>query len=392
MMYEQARRTGEVTALWSVGFRPFFLGGALFAGIEVPYWMLVFFGHGDAPPPLSPVAWHAHEMLYGYLAAIVAGFLLTAMPNWTGRPPLRGAPLAALFALWLAGRIAVAAGSHLDLPLIAAIDGAFLFALAATLAVPVIKARSWRNSPPVAIVTLLAFANVLFYVKQADQPGMNAGIVIGIAVAILLIALIGGRVIPAFTRNWLVGHNPGRMPHAYGGFDRVTLAISVIALAAWCVAPLGLPTALALALAAVGQCVRLMRWAGDRTAREPLLAILHIGYAFVPLGFALMAAASLSPSVGESAAIHAWTAGAIGIMTIAMMSRVTLGHTGHPLVADGVTRVIYVAIVAAAVLRVLAGLVPQEAIRLLPAAAVCWMAAMLVFVVRYGPLLVRPRA
>jgi uncharacterized protein involved in response to NO len=381
-----------MTAFWSVGFRPFFLGGALFAAIEVPYWVLVFFGYGAAPPPLSPVAWHAHEMLYGYLAAIVAGFLLTAMPNWTGRPPVRGAPLAALFALWLAGRVAIAEGRHFDLTLIAVLDSSFLFALAGTLAVSVIKSRSWRNSPPVAIVTLLACGNVLFYVKQADQPGTNAGIVIGISVAILLIMLIGGRIIPAFTRNWLTGHNPGRMPIPYNGFDRATLGISVIALAAWCLAPRGLPTAVMLALAAIGHCIRLSRWAGDRTLREPLLAILHLGYAFVPVGFALMAAASLSPAIGETAAIHAWTAGAIGIMTIAMMSRVTLGHTGNALVADGVTRAMYAAIVVAAALRICAGVVPAEAMHLLPAAALGWMAAMLIFIVRYGPLLVRRRA
>ncbi len=382
-----------IPAIFSIGFRPFFVAGALFAGLGVPYWVWIFVGHGAAPPVFTPIAWHAHEMLYGYLAAVVTGFLLTAMPNWTGLPPLRGAPLAALFALWVAGRIAIAMAAHLDARMVAVIDVAFLAVVALVLARDVVRSKSWSNLSSVAVIAVFAGGNALCHWPPAwaADSAMGIGNATGVAAAILLISLVGGRVIPAFTRNWLAAHNPGRLPIQYSRFDSLVLAVGACTLIAWFVAPRASTVTGALALAGVLHGVRLTRWAGDRARREPLVLVLHVGYAFVPLGFLLLAASGVTSAIGESAALHAWTAGAIGVMTVGMMTRVGLGHCGRPLVADRFTQAMYAAVVLAALVRIAAGLLPPMTVALLEIASAAWMLALLGFVVRYGPMLLTPR-
>jgi uncharacterized protein involved in response to NO len=235
--------------------------------------------------------------------------------------------------------------------------------------------------------------NVAFHLEAHFNGQADVSIRIGIAVVVLLISLIGGRIIPSFTQNWLARENPGRLPVPFGRFDTIVILLSALALIGWVAAPDHRVTGAALALAGVLHLVRLSRWAGDRTFRERLLAILHVGYTFVPLGFLLNAAAVFG-SVPPSAGIHAWMVGAAGVMTLAVMTRATLGHTGQPVTASPATQAIYAAVLVAAISRVCAAIDPAFSEALLHVAAFAWAAAFFGFALTFGPLLagVKPRA
>jgi len=243
----------------------------------------------------------------------------------------------------------------------------------------------------VAIVLIFFAGNVIFHVEDRLSGISAFGTRIGIAAAIALISLIGGRVIPSFTHNWLTRENPGRLPTPFGQFDVAVLAVAVAALVIWIALPNWPGTAVLMLIAGIGQAMRLVRWAGDRTLREPLVFILHAGYAFVPIGFVIVAGAIVWPrTIPLSAGLHAWTVGAIGTMTLAIMTRASLGHTGRALAAGRATQAVYVLVVAAAVLRVAAAFAPATT-ALLHAAAAAWIAAFWLFAVGYGPALLQPR-
>ena len=312
--------------LLSYGFRPFFLFGAIYAGLAILAWLPMFSGELELSTAFSPVDWHVHEMLYGYLPAVVTGFLLTAIPNWTGRLPIQGMPLLVLFSVWLAGRVAVTFSAEIGWLAAAIIDVGFLVLVVAATAREIVAGKNWRNLRVVGLVTLLLAGNVAFHVEAHVQGTAEYGARVGIAAIVLLIVVIGGRIVPSFTRNWLARENPGRLPTPFARFDVAVIGASAATLALWVAQPLGLATASALAVTAVLNIVRLARWAGDRTWRDRLVLILHVGYAFVPLGFLLASAAALDIIV-PSAGIHAWTVGAAGTMTLAVMTRASLGHT-----------------------------------------------------------------
>jgi uncharacterized protein involved in response to NO len=377
-------------AILSYGFRPFFLFGAIYSGVAVLIWLPVFFGEIVLPAALAPGDWHFHEMLYGYLSAVMTGFLLTAIPNWTGRLPIRGAPLLVLLAVWFAGRVAIAVSGLIGWLPATIIDVAFLVLVAGATAREIIAGRNWRNGKVVAIVALLALANIAFHAEAHFSGSADYSVRLGIGVVVALLMLIGGRIVPSFTHNWLVRENPGRLPAPFGRFDAAAIAGGIVALLAWIGLPAGRTTAAALALSAVLQAVRLFRWAGDRTVREPLLIVLHVGFAFVPLGFLLLALAAFG-TIPATAGIHAWTTGAFGIMTLAVMTRATLGHAGHELTASPATQLIYAAAVLAAVSRICAALQPGWSELLLHIAAFAWAAAFLGMGLVYGPMLCRRR-
>lgn len=373
-------------ALFSYGFRPFFLGGAVWSVACIVLWIPQFMGHFALRTAYAPLDWHIHEMLYGYVAAVVAGFLLTAVPNWTGRMPICGAPLMALGALWLLGRIAILASAQIGLPLAALIDLAFLVTLALVAAREIIVGRNWRNLRVLVLIGILIAGNVVFHVEVYLTGSADYGIRIGIGAIIMLISLVGGRIVPSFTHNWLARREPGRMPVPFSRFDIVTIAVGFIALALWVALSNNRITGTALILAAILQVVRLVRWAGDRTVSDRLVLVLHVGYAFVPLGFALLGASILFPVViPTSVSIHAWTAGAFGLMTLAVMTRATLGHTGNALIAGKGTQVIYLLVLCSALLRICAGFVGSMLV--MEGAALAWVLAFGGFVVIYGPLL-----
>jgi len=383
-------RAFEGPALLSYGFRPFFLLGSLYAGLSILIWVPLYMGALDMRMLFLPVDWHIHEMLFGYLAAIVAGFLLTAVPNWTGRLPVQGLPLLVLVLLWGAGRLAVLLSVSLGWQLTAVIDCAFLAALGLAIAREIVAGRNWRNLKVLVPVAVLLLANGLFHIEAQFHGASDVSRRLGLAAAITLIMLIGGRIIPSFTRNWLVRQNPGRLPVPFGRYDGLSIAASVVALAAWTVAPEHAMSATLMALAAILQAGRLARWAGERTWRDPLVAVLHLAYAFVPLGLAFLSLAIFAPgAVPVAAGMHALGGGAIGGMTLSVMVRATLGHTGRTLQADRATIVIFAAVFAAALLRIVAAF--DVRMVWIHAAGGAWALAFLGFAVLYGPALLTRR-
>jgi len=393
MITVPTRQSYDGPALFANGFRPFFLLGSIYAGLAILVWLPVFHGEVTLTSVFSPRDWHVHEMLFGYLPAVITGFLFTAIPNWTGRLPIRGMPLAVLVMVWLAGRIVVTFSAEVGWLPALLVDGSFLALVAAAAAREIVAGRNWRNLAVVMLVLLLLAGNVGFHLEAHFNGSADIAIRAGIAGVVLLIALIGGRIIPSFTRNWLVRENPGRLPVPFGRFDKIVLALGALALAAWVVVPENRFTGIALALAGVLHLVRLARWAGERTGRERLLLILHVGYFFVPLGFLFNAAAAFE-LVPPGAGIHAWMVGAAGIMTLAVMSRAALGHTGQELTASVATQAIYAAITVASLARICAVIEPVWSDPLLHLAAFAWAAAFIGFAAVYAPLLVGhdPRA
>src|SRR5450755_2133602 len=368
------------------GFRPFFLFGSIYAGLAILVWLPVFHGELTLISAFAPRDWHVHEMLYGYLPAVITGFLFTAIPNWTGRLPIQGTPLLVLVIVWMMGRVCVTFSAETGWLVAMLVDASFLALVAAAAAREILAGRNWKNLNVVLLVLLLLAGNVGFHIEAHLQGAADTGIRVGIAVVVLLISLIGGRIVPSFTRNWLVRENPGRLPVPFGRFDIVVVALGAVALVCWVVASVGQLTGAALALAGLLHLVRLARWAGDRTWRDRLVLILHVGYLFVPLGF-LLNAASAFGLVPAGAGIHAWMAGAAGTMTLAVMSRATLGHTGQKLTASASTQAIYAAAVIAVLARICAVIEPTYSVPLLHVAAFAWAAAFFGFAISFGPLL-----
>jgi uncharacterized protein involved in response to NO len=378
-------------ALLSYGFRPFFFLGSLYAALSILLWLPMYAGELDAHSVFVPVDWHIHEMLFGYLPAIVTGFLLTAIPNWTGRLPVQGLLLLALVVLWLAGRAAVFFSADIGWQAAAVIDSAFLLTVAAAAAREIVAGRNWRNLKVLLPLAVLAGANGAFHIEAHLQGTSDICRRLGMAAAIMLISLIGGRIIPSFTRNWLVRENPGRLPAPFDRFDVASIAISAVALGAWSFAPNNRVSGMVMAVAAICQAWRLSRWAGERTLRDPLVLILHLGYAFVPIGLALVSASILFPdAVPAAAGLHALGTGAVGAMTLAVMTRATLGHTGRALKAGRGASFIFVAILLAGSLRILAALVPFGL--LIDIAGAAWVAAFAGFILVYGNALMTPKA
>lgn len=377
-------------AIFQYGFRPFFLLGALHAALAVPVWLVMLFTGFSPAGPFDAVRWHAHEMIFGYLAAIVAGFILTAVPNWTGRLPLSGTPLALLATLWLAGRLATGAVPQPIAALV--IDVAFLTVLAAAVWREVIAGRNWRNTPVALMLSLLAIANLLHHFEAwgLGDPGFAVRMALG-TIAVLL-ALIGGRIVPSFTRNWLARQGTTHLPASFGLPDKAALAVTIAAVVAWIAWPHATATAALMVAGGALLAFRLARWRGLATPREPIVAILHLGYAWLALSLLLMGAAIVWPGwVAPSSALHALTAGAVGSMTLAVMTRASLGHTGREIAADRWTVAIYAAVTAGALLRVGATYAGSFHLSLLAAGGFAWSLAFALFVIRYGPILWRPR-
>ncbi|POF30505.1 NnrS family protein [Roseibium marinum] len=375
-------------ALFSYGFRPFFLAASVFAVAAIVIWMLVLDGSLTIAGPFTPTDWHVHEMLFGYASAVIAGFLFTAIPNWTGRMPKRGWPLFFLLSLWIAGRLACAGLFGPGAVVAMLIDTGFLAAIVAMIVVEIVAGRNWRNLMVVVPVLILFGANLMFHIEALTYGSADTGRRLGLAVVIFLITLIGGRIIPSFTRNWLVKRNPAHLPAPAGRFDAVCLLVGAAALLTWAFHPDGRVTGVLLLIAAALHFMRLRRWQGLRTGPSPLLLMLHVAYGFVPLGLAANAAASfdlLPAAVG----VHLLGIGAIGGMTLAVMMRASLGHTGHALVAGPVLTAAAGMVFLAALVRVCFPDVSFAGITGLWIAALLWAAGFSLFALRIGPYLAR---
>ncbi len=374
------------------GFRPFFFGGAAWAIIALVLWLVSLTGGVDLPSRFEPLAWHRHEMLFGFVGSVVAGFLLTAIPNWTGRLPIAGWSLAALFGLWLAARIAILFSEPVGHLVAASLDIGFYLILAAVAAREVFAAKN-RNRPIVLLVLLFGLANALDHAGMAgwtadDGLGWRAGL----SLVMMMISLIGGRIIPSFTRNWLVKNGTkARLPDQPGRFDLAVIGLTGAALLLWVVAPDAMATGMFLLLAAALQAIRLARWGGLRAAADPLVLILHVGYAWVPVGLLLLGGSILGAPIPRSAAIHALTAGAMATMILAVMTRATLGHTGRELRADAVTIFLFGLVTIGASVRVTAPLGWIDYQFGLEISGLAWAGAFLLFLLGYGPILFAPR-
>jgi len=380
-------------ALFSYGFRPFFLAGSALAAAIPLLTALAMSGAAAFRPPGGIVSWHGHEMVYGYLGAVVAGFVLTAVPNWTGRLPIVGSRLIGLFALWFAGRVAVLFSGHIGAPIAALIDVAFPAALAFFLWREVIVGKNWRNVPVCILILLFALGNVLWHAGRIEGAAESFGLRWGAGIVLILLALVGGRITPSFTRNWIV--KSGRKPIAasFARLDRFAMAVLGAAILAWLAAAESAVSGALLLLAGALHFVRLARWGGWRTFAEPLVAILHVGYLWLAAALTLLGLSILAPTtIAPTGALHAATAGAAGVMTLGVMTRATRGHTGRPLTADRLTSVIFALVNIGAALRVAAPHLPISYSDAVGLAGALWAGAFALFAVVYGRYLATPRA
>lgn len=372
-------------AVFAYGFRPFFLAAAAVGPLLVICWLAVLLAGHSMPRYFDPLTWHAHEMLFGFAGAMVAGFLLTAVPNWTGSRAVRGAPLIGLVALWVAGRVAPLLTSS---ALVAVIDLAFLPALASVLAAPLLTRRDPKTLVFLPILLALWVANALTHAQALlGHPTAAAGLRLATGLIVLMIAIIGGRVIPFFTVRALPeqAHRQHRWP-----------AVEVVALACAALLPalewLPADVVVGLCLAAgLAHLARMGGWCLPGVWSIPLLWVLYTGYAWIPLGFFLkaLAAAGLVPA---TAATHAFTTGAMGIVGLGIMARASLGHTGRPLQPSRLTVASFVLLNAAALVRVGGPLLELSARPVLVGAGWLWALGFALFLVVYTPILSRPRA
>jgi len=372
--------------LLRLGFRPFYLGAALLACVSVPLWIAAFLGLVQLQLAIPPLLWHAHEMLFGFAVGVIVGFLLTAVKAWTGLPTPRGATLGALALLWLAARLAAFVAPYW---MYAALDMLLLPAVALALLRVLVQARNKRNIPLISLLLAMAVANGVFHLSAMGvlQVPATSALYAELALVLMVISVIAGRVVPMFTKNV----TPGLVMNIPRRFELSLLAVTAVALLLWvCSAPAALVAA-ASAAAAVMHAVRLALWKPWVTLRRPILWILHASYAWMPVGLALLAAAQLG-WLPTSLAVHALAVGVVGGLIIGMLTRTARGHTGRPLQASRAEVLAYALVMAAAVLRVLVPAVhPQWYAGALHGAACLWAAAFAIYVVIYTPWLMRTR-
>lgn len=383
------RRMAESPPILRGGFRPFFLGAAAWAITALAVWLTVFFGFVPFELLDNPLAWHRHEMLFGFVGAAIAGFVLTAVPNWTGRLPIAGGPLAALFAIWLVGRLFPFVLSDHN-PILILVDGGFYLLLASLLAREIIQSRN-RNLPVVAIVLLFGAAGILDRLEMAGSLDSSLGWRAGLSLVALLIAIIGGRIIPSFTRNWLSSIGAREpLPAQPRTWDKLIIALTAAALLAWLSTPFSLVSSVLLSSASAAHFFRLSKWHGWRCCSNALVWILHLGYLWLPVGLLLLAVAQVEIT-SETAGIHALSTGAMATMILAVMSRASLGHTDRALIASREITASYILITVAAVTRVQAALSIGDGRVALAVAGAAWFGAFGLFLFRYGSILCTPR-
>lgn len=383
---QPAKDNGHGWPVLRLGFRPFYLGATVFAALAIPFWALLFLGQTRWTPVVPTLLWHAHEMLFGFAAAVIVGFLMTAGKAWTGLPTPRAAALGWLITLWLAARIAALAAPY---PVYAALD-LLLLPLVATILVRVLLAAGNRRNLPLAgLLGLLTLANLVFhlsmlgYVSVAPLRPLYAAL----ALIVLIETVMGGRVIPAFTMSAI----PGLRLNIDPRLEKVTALASVLALMSWVFLPTASLSAPLLALAAALQLLRLASWKPWSTRSRPILWILHLSYAWIPVGFVLLAM-SVMGWIATSAGIHALAVGATGGLIIGMVTRTARGHTGRPLLASPVEVAAYSLVMLAAVLRVAVPLIaPEWLVASVIAAATAWSLAFALYLFRFAPWLVQVR-
>ncbi|WP_196260152.1 NnrS family protein [Pelagibacterium limicola] len=377
-------------AILSYGFRPFFLLAGVWAILAMSLWVMALISGWPVGGTFGPVNWHAHEMVFGYTSAVMGGFMLTAIPNWTGRLPVSGTPLLALVALWFAGRLALLFPDALGLPISLTIEAAFLPALTLVALREIMAGRNWKNLKILAGLSALTTANIWFHILAFSGEDTSIASRMAIAALVMLICLVGGRIVPSFTRNWLSRRRQKLLPAPFDRFDQGTLLLTLAAFVLWVSAPDDWLTAALCFAAGIAQGLRLVRWRGGSSWREPIVGALHLAYAFVPLGLVVIGFGATGLLTHASAA-HVLLVGAIGGMTLAVMSRAALGHTGREIKAPVLIVVAYSYVAAAALVRPLVDLVPALYFPIFSVSGLLWIFAFALFCAVYAPILLKPR-
>lgn len=378
--------TYQGPAFFSYGFRPFFLSAALFAGIAVPVWVLILSGTDEMVFRYPPRDWHVHEMVFGFLPCVITGFLLTAIPNWTERPPIRGLPLMLLVTLWVAGRLAIALPWFPALPT-AIVDGAFLVVVAGIVWREIVAGRVWDRLPMGVLISLFASANLLFHGLFLNHAATDLAERMALVLIMVLLALIGGKITPGFTEDFFIQEGVSKQPAPFFWFDGLSVLVVGLAGIAWIINLGARVTGGAFVAAGVIHLIRLSRWYGWLTWREPLVLILHVGYGWLAMSFLILGGAMLGFGLHSEEAVHALTTGAVGVMTLAVMTRASLGHTGRIKHAGPLTVLIYLLVNLGAMLRVFGPSLTLSGDVILSVAAGCWSGAYLLFIVGYGHIL-----
>jgi uncharacterized protein involved in response to NO len=380
-------------SLFAYGFRPFFLGAGAFAVFAGVAWMIIY-ATGSSPLfDHPPQFWHAHEMIYGFIVAAIAGFLLTAVPSWTGARGFAGTPLVALTAVWLVGRIAFSAGGAIPLNIVAICDLAFLPALMALVAPPLLRARN-RNTPLLLVLAAIWLSDVvfLFALQRSDMLSARTALVVAIDIVLLLITIIGGRIVPAFTASALRARGEDTNFRSNRWIDGLLVSAMLVVALTDALMLEGYIASLAAAVAALLHIWRFAGWGTLRTLRDPLVWSLHLAYMWLPLGLALKAVHLVTGATWSGYWLHALTIGVAASMILAVMTRAALGHTGRPLVPAKVIAVAYALLSLAAVVRVFGPtLMPAHYLWSVVAAGSLWVLAFSLFLVVYTPILIRPR-
>lgn len=378
--------TYQGPAFFSYGFRPFFLSAALFAGVAVPVWVLILSGTDEMVFRYPPRDWHVHEMVFGFLPCVITGFLLTAIPNWTERPPIRGLPLMLLVSLWVAGRLAIALPWFPALPT-AIVDGAFLVVVAGIVWREIVAGRVWDRLPMGVLISLFASANLLFHGLFLNHAATDLAERMALVLIMVLLALIGGKITPGFTEDFFIQEGVSKQPAPFFWFDGLSVLVVGLAGLAWMINLGARVTGGAFVAAGVIHLIRLSRWYGWLTWREPLVLILHVGYGWLAMSFLILGGAMLGFGLHSEEAVHALTTGAVGVMTLAVMTRASLGHTGRIKHAGPLTVLIYLLVNLGAMLRVFGPSLTLSGDVILGVAAGCWSGAYILFVIGYGHIL-----
>lgn len=389
----QQIRAWRGPALLSYGYRPFFLLAGIWAVVSLLCWILLFSGRDVLAIAIDPFSWHAHSFLFGYLWAVIAGFLMTAVPNWTGRFPIVGWPLAALVGLWLIGRFAMAVSLYLSPMVVVTLDLAFPLIFTCAIGREIIAGKNWRNLKILILLAMLFCANLLFDVEAFDGQfaADGYGARWALAIAVFLIALVGGRIIPSFTRNWLAKNSSTLLPAPHDRLDQAIMVLTAITLILWVIFPDTGEVAVLCGISGLANLYRLYRWRGWLALKEPLVWVLHLGFLFIPLGFIALTLGEFDIIPGGRAPVqHLWMAGGIGMMTIAVMTRASLGHAGRPLSVSWPVVIVYCSLFVSVCLRLIAGIADNN-MAMLHLSGTLWMVAFCGFVLLYWNILTKPR-
>lgn len=382
-------------ALFNYGFRPFFFFAGLFAVVSVGVWLLLFTGHADLGLQDMPARWHAHEMLFGYTMAAVAGFFLTVVPNWTRAKAQKGRVLMVLTALWLLGRAVMWGQGALPYGVVMAGDMLFLLGLGSVVARPLLDPQHRRQFVFVPILLGLIVANAMMHLDVLGFAALEIdwglrGLMLGLDATLVLIAVMGGRVTPSFTSSFIGHADPSVKVKQSPALDRAVMAATWGVLVVDLVWPERWLGGVVALLAAGLHLVRLGGWQGLRTLANPILWVLHLGYLWLVAGLALKGLADFG-LLAQTDALHALTIGGFGTMTLAVMTRASLGHTGRGMKAHALIVVAYVLVSVAALARLAVIIWPDAMVGLVLASGVAWVLAFAAFFAIYAPILIRPR-